>query len=610
MRKYGYGTHLGMCFLAVALTAVAALFLFDRNIIRIANGVLLSYLLLTSRKRWPIYWIVGFAAQLVAGTVAGLAWQTNLLNTLLNLLEVGIACLLLRRQSEGSPRFYDRIYLTRFIGFGVLAGPAAATLIVAAMLRLWPELVQSFTAVGWFASGALGIAMATPVSVAILQGRFKQSTKFGGNWMFLPLLAGATLAAFTPSGAPMLFAIYPLLAVILLQMGMGWVTTAMLFVAAVSGWATFHHQGPLAYLSGLGSFQPSLQLQCFIASGIFMLYCFSMLLEREAGVRRQLDEVASLHALVTENSRDAIIVSDLSGHRSYGSAAAATITGWKPEELMTEEGIELIHPDDRDRAQSIMRELKPGAEGAMIECRVRKEDGEYVWVEASLRLVKGGQNGESSRVLNIVRDISQHKEAERKLQQAYEAVEALAVTDALTGLANRRHFDQYLATEWRRSARDRQPLSLIMMDVDHFKLFNDAYGHVRGDGCLKQIAEACMDVVSRPGDLVARFGGEEFVVILPNTKNEGAVKVAQEICDGVSFRGLPHSGSATGVVTISLGCATFIPKFGKHTHDLIESADRALYRAKELGRNQVCNANDLLGIEVTVADEFLRAPSK
>jgi len=148
------------------------------------------------------------------------------------------------------------------------------------------------------------------------------------------------------------------------------------------------------------------------------------------------------------------------------------------------------------------------------------------------------------------------------------------------------------------------------MDVDHFKLFNDAYGHVRGDGCLKQIAEACMDVVSRPGDLVARFGGEEFVVILPNTKNEGAVKVAQEICDGVSFRGLPHSGSATGVVTISLGCATFIPKFGKHTHDLIESADRALYRAKELGRNRVCNANDLTGVEATVAEEILRTPSK
>ena len=117
------------------------------------------------------------------------------------------------------------------------------------------------------------------------------------------------------------------------------------------------------------------------------------------------------------------------------------------------------------------------------------------------------------------------------------------MTDALTGLANRRRFDQYLATEWRRSMRDRQPLSLLMLDVDEFKIYNDTYGHQRGDSCLKQIAEACMDVVSRPGDLVARFGGEEFVVVLPNTQNEGALLIAGEICEALRSRRLPHSGN-------------------------------------------------------------------
>jgi diguanylate cyclase (GGDEF)-like protein/PAS domain S-box-containing protein len=610
LRKYGYGAHLGICFLAVALAASAVLFGFGRNLLWIANGVLLSFLLLTSRRRWPVYWAAGFAAQLVVGALAGRAWQTNLLETTLNLLEVGIAFLLLRGRSKGAPLFSDHLYLFRFVEFGVLSAPAVAALVTAVALRLWPQFLHGFTAFEWFASDALGIAMATPVCVAILQGRFQPSTRPGAGWLFLPFLGGVTLAAFTQAGAPLLFAIYPLLALILLQMGIRWAATAMLFVAAVSGWATFHDQGPLVFLGGFGSLPPSLQLQFFIASGVFMLYSFSIVMAREAVVRRQLEEIASLHALVSENSRDAIIVADLSGHRSYGSAAAASITGWKPEELMTAEGIELIHPDDRDRAQTIMGELKSGAEGAMIECRVRKEDGGYLWVEASLRLVKGEHDGEPSRMLNIVRDISQHKEAERKLQQAYDAVEALAVTDALTGLANRRHFDQYLATEWRRSARDRQPLSLIMMDVDQFKLFNDSYGHVRGDGCLKQIAEACMDVVSRPGDLVARFGGEEFVVILPNTDNYGAVKVAQEICDSVSFRRLPHASSTAGVVTISLGCATLIPRFGKHTYDLIESADRALYRAKELGRNRVCNASDLPDSEETIDDEISRHSSK
>jgi diguanylate cyclase (GGDEF)-like protein/PAS domain S-box-containing protein len=322
-----------------------------------------------------------------------------------------------------------------------------------------------------------------------------------------------------------------------------------------------------------------------------MLYSISVILEREQSIVRQLEKIAALHALVSENSRDAIILADLSGHRSYGSAAAENIDGWKPEELMTEEGLELVHPDDRARAQAIVHALNSGTEGAMIECRVRKESGEYIWVEASLRVVKGEEADGPSSVLNIVRDISERKKAEKKLQEAYDAVEALAVTDPLTGLANRRRFDQYLSTEWRRSMRDKQPLSLLMLDVDKFKVYNDTYGHQRGDSCLKQVAEACMDVVSRPGDLVARFGGEEFVVILPGTDNDGAMHVATEICEALSSRRLPHTGNSFGVVTISAGCATLVPKFGKHAPDLVEMADAALYRAKHNGRNQACNAN-------------------
>jgi diguanylate cyclase (GGDEF)-like protein/PAS domain S-box-containing protein len=606
LRKYAFGMRLGICFVFVALATGPVLKGFGSNLIWIANGVLLTFPLVASRKRWPAYFATGFVAQFVAGILAGLLWQTNLLYCLLNILEVGLALALMRRGSKGVPRFTNQVYLLRFIGFGVLVAPAAAGLASAAVMHFWPQYVHGSTAIEWFASDALGIALATPVCVAILLGRYKRAARFGLNWLFVPLLGGVTVAAFTQTGTPLLFVIYPLLALIVVQMGMGWAASALLFVAGVSGWCTFHHFGALAYLSGFCTIEPSLLLQLFIASGVFLLYSFSLVLEREESARRRLEEIANLHALVSENSRDAIILADLSGHRSYGSAAAKSISGWKPEELMTKEGIEHIHPDDRERAQSIMRSLNSGTEGAMIECRVRKEDGEYVWVEASLRVVKGQNLNEPSRVLNIVRDISQRKEAELKLQQAYDAVEAMAVTDALTGMANRRQFDQYLGTEWRRSARDRQPLSLIMMDVDHFKLFNDAYGHVRGDSCLKQIAEACMDVVSRPGDLVSRFGGEEFAVILPNTDNAGAMKVAQEICDCVSFRRLPHTGSPLGVVTISLGCATLIPKFGKHTQDLIEAADRALYRAKAGGRNQVCNSNGLPGGDESIGEELLR----
>ncbi len=335
----------------------------------------------------------------------------------------------------------------------------------------------------------------------------------------------------------------------------------------------------------------------WIAGGVlltFMLLTVSMELESAREAVRHLEKIAALHALVSENSRDAIILADLSGHRSYVSSAAESL-GWRPEDLLTQGSTEVVHPDDRQRAEAIVRELNSGREHAMIECRVRKGNGEYIWVEASLRVVHSPETGAPSGILNVVRDVSERKKAEQKLQEAYNAVEALAVTDALTGLANRRRFDQYLATEWRRSLRDRQPLSLLMLDVDKFKAYNDTYGHQRGDSCLKQIAEACMDVVSRPGDLVARFGGEEFVVILPNTENEGAEHIANEICEALRARRLPHSGNAPGIVTISAGCATMIPRFGKHAPDLIEMTDKALYRAKYNGRDRVCNGNAIEG---------------
>jgi diguanylate cyclase (GGDEF)-like protein len=150
----------------------------------------------------------------------------------------------------------------------------------------------------------------------------------------------------------------------------------------------------------------------------------------------------------------------------------------------------------------------------------------------------------------MVRDISERKRAQQQLQNAYHAVEALAITDALTGLANRRRFDQCLSSEWRRGMRERKPLSMLLLDVDLFKSYNDNNGHLRGDSCLKQIAEAAMDVVVRPGDLVARFGGEEFAIILPNTGNEGAMELADEVCEALYGRKLPHSGSPHGFVSV------------------------------------------------------------
>jgi len=295
---------------------------------------------------------------------------------------------------------------------------------------------------------------------------------------------------------------------------------------------------------------------------------------------------------VTDNSRDVIIVADFDGNRSFVSSASEAMFGWKREEMLRKSN-EWVHPDDLPMLHSHIKAMHSGVQQGMIEYRVRKKNGEYVWVEANVCIIHDPVTGLPSGNLILFRDISERKRAEQQLREAYRAVEAMSLTDVLTGLANRRRFDQYLATEWRRCVRDNKPLSLLMCDVDQFKAYNDTYGHQHGDSCLKQIAEACMDVVSRPGDLVARFGGEEFVVALPNTESEGALQVANEICESLRSRRLPHTGSPFGIITISIGCATLIPQAGMHAPDLIAMADHALYTAKHNGRNQVCLSSAL-----------------
>lgn len=174
-----------------------------------------------------------------------------------------------------------------------------------------------------------------------------------------------------------------------------------------------------------------------------------------------------------------------------------------------------------------------------------------------------------------------------ELNETKKELERITLQDGLTGVANRRHFDSYLAQEWARSIRDKQPLSLIMIDIDQFKLFNDNYGHLSGDRCLKNVAEILDATIHRPTDLVARYGGEEFAIILPNTDDAHGLA---ELCrKSVETLQIPHSSSnVADHVTISLGFCTLLPEQGTPSEVLIQMADNALYKAKKSGRNIAC----------------------
>jgi len=186
-----------------------------------------------------------------------------------------------------------------------------------------------------------------------------------------------------------------------------------------------------------------------------------------------------------------------------------------------------------------------------------------------------------------VRDISDRVEAERKLAEAAAEMVELAATDQLTGVANRRRFNQELEREWRRTAREELPLSLLLLDVDFFKIYNDTYGHQGGDDVLKAVAAAIGGALRRPLDVVARWGGEEFVVLLPATNVAGAIEVAETVRMAIEALKIPHRGAACGFLTASVGVATAYPCRNHATEPLIAEADANLYEAKRQGRNRV-----------------------
>jgi diguanylate cyclase (GGDEF)-like protein/PAS domain S-box-containing protein len=594
LRKYWFAVRLVECFLFVSVATIfarsAAL---ANHLIWVTNGVLLAFLLLEPRKRWAAYLGTGFVAQMAGCLLASTQWQYNLLLTVLNLIEVLISALLMHGRTRQFPRFTNRVYLIRFMAFGVLAGPLAVGLLNAVLLALWLHTSPEAQLLQWTSADALGAAVSTPACVAILRAHFRETLGSKINWVYLLLLAAFTLAVFSQTRAPVAFLLYPLLLLVLLRMGLGWAAMATLFVAAVGCWGTVRGEGPFASYTSLTPLEPSIVLQVFIASGMFMLYSISVVLESQRATERRLRGIVSLHTLITENSRDAIIFADLKGNRRYVSSAIENLGGWRPEALMRQGSFDLIHPADRPKVEKTVKDLGSKRESATMEMRVRKSSGEYIWVESRLRVAREPQTGAPYGILNTVRDITERKKAEKQLQDAYHAVEALAITDGLTGLANRRRFDQCLTTEWRRGMRDRTPLSLLLIDADWFKSYNDTYGHLRGDSCLKQIAEAAQDVVMRSGDLVARFGGEEYAIILPNTLNDGALRVANDICKAMRGRKLPHKDNPNGIMTISVGCATITPQLGHNASSLIDLADEALYKAKRNGRNRVCSNQKL-----------------
>jgi diguanylate cyclase (GGDEF)-like protein/PAS domain S-box-containing protein len=301
------------------------------------------------------------------------------------------------------------------------------------------------------------------------------------------------------------------------------------------------------------------------------------------------EEAERRYRLLADYSTDAIVCATLSGRRTYVSPSFTSLTGWSREESLSFPWGSIVHPEDRPRFDQITAALHAGAEQVTCCFRYQCKSGDAVWVEARIQMLPESRNGEVQLIANI-RDITKRKIAEDAVEALNRELSAQALTDALTGLGNRRCFDKTLQMEWARAARTSTCLSLLMVDLDRFKLYNDRYGHQQGDACLRLVADTIIRTVQRQGDIAVRYGGEELALILPNTDAAGAKEVAERLRAAVEAIGLEHwENGPWGCVTASIGAATATPKPNGRTggSDLVAQADWALYEAKRVGRNTV-----------------------
>jgi diguanylate cyclase (GGDEF)-like protein/PAS domain S-box-containing protein len=264
------------------------------------------------------------------------------------------------------------------------------------------------------------------------------------------------------------------------------------------------------------------------------------------------------------------------------------LLGWAPDSwISVQDWADRIHAEDRDWAVNFcVAQSKAGVDHE-ADYRALKKNGDYVWIRDVVHVVRK-ENSDVDSLIGFMFDISERKRTEEQLAALRRELEELSFKDGLTGVANRRRFDIVMETEWNNACRAKQPISLLMLDIDCFKQYNDHYGHLEGDQCLKRVAKLLTLAATRPRDFVARFGGEEFILLLPDTNESGAYKIASRCRDLIAGEHIPHINSdVSKYLTASIGLCTVTPQCGDEVKAFIEMTDKRMYQAKQRGRNTI-----------------------
>ncbi|MFJ8236299.1 diguanylate cyclase [Ureibacillus sp. NPDC094379] len=303
----------------------------------------------------------------------------------------------------------------------------------------------------------------------------------------------------------------------------------------------------------------------------------------------KLQRSENYYRLIAESSTDLISTHTINdGVYTYISPMCNVTLGYDSSEMLGKSAKEFIHPEDIHLFASLQNLMQKEDKVQTITYRIRCKNGKYIWLETKCQRFLAS-HGECEEIICISRDVTKEKIKLNQLERETHRLQKAILIDELTGIHNRRFFNQILNEEYKKSIHSKNGFSLLMIDIDHFKQYNDTYGHLQGDQCLSLVAKTLSSHVGDQG-FVCRIGGEEFCILLPNTNNDYALSLANKLRHEVEELKISHEKSQTGhYITISVGVATtptdHSPKMD--SSELLALADLALYKAKEEGRNQV-----------------------
>lgn len=547
----------------------------------VANGFLVGWLVSRPTRVWPGYVVAGFVAGLVARELAGDTFFLALALCIANLIEVLLIAGIVRRRIPdiSDPKNWLSLGRTATLSTVVACAVSGAIASVSAHFIAGTPFANFLV---WYPAHVIGMVLVATLTLVAhregigLLGRRGRRLDFA---LTMLLIAVVLVAIFAQNSLPLLFLASPPLLWAAFRHRFAGVVGGIAIMAIISSCATAFGYGP-ALLAQTGDTGRTFVVQLFIGAACLMTFPVALLMAEYARLTARVRSSETHYRMLAEYSHDVVVRMRLDGRRLYVSPSARDVLGWEPGELLTSRW-ELVHPDDVAKQRNAMATLLANGVPTIATYRFRHKNGNYIWVEASARLIPSEARDGSMDIIYAGRDVSERVAAEQLLRSSQLELENLARVDSLTGLANRRQFDERLALALARSRRQHLPVALLCLDIDHFKQINDSLGHSAGDSVLQVFAERLGSCV-RAGDLAARLGGDEFVVLVddarsPQVAEDIARKLMGKMSQGVQV------GEACIPVTISIGVA--YATRATDESELMSSADKALYAAKDAGRN-------------------------